>query len=213
LYRLSSEKRVIEVLPAGLATAIDTGLFYQCTSLISHVLDYHLTEMQDDGFLEQAWKTHLNKVGTIQCIRDTNPGRGDFLDETFSLTLQDVGGIFIVHAIMAGVAVGIATFQFYQKAKNDAIDDSRTLGTVYGITQAKKKLSSRMPLHSGSLRQSDGQVLDDQKSQVSTGSSARGGERESVEQPSTESNEAHVSDESLRGSDSSAQFDGETCSI
>ena len=42
---LSSEERIVEIIPAGMATAIDTGFPY-CTSLVGHVLDYHLNEMK-----------------------------------------------------------------------------------------------------------------------------------------------------------------------
>jgi hypothetical protein len=73
---LSSEKRVIEFVPAGMATAIDTGADY-CTSLISYVLDYHLTKMISEGFIEKAMKMHLGKTGTIQCIKQP-PRGGDF---------------------------------------------------------------------------------------------------------------------------------------
>jgi len=63
---ISSEKRVVEILPSGMATAIVD----KCTSLISAVLDYHLTSMIDDGFIETTWENHLNRHGSIDCVRD-----------------------------------------------------------------------------------------------------------------------------------------------
>jgi len=208
---VSSEERVFEVLPAGMATAIDTGLFYSCTSLISHVLDYHLTQMRGDGFLQQAWKTHLNNIGTIQCVSDPNAGRvGDFFDDTFSLTLQDVGGIFIVHLIMSGVAIAMATFQFYQKYRNESIDDSRTLSSVYGIAQAKKKLSSRKNLRSqsGSLGQIDSQDANDGKPAVSTSFSSLGDAARTHDQLSPESDDVNNANHIAKdGSESSSEVE------
>jgi len=87
---MASEKKVQEVLPAGMATIVDTGSSH-CTSLISHVLDYHLTEMLNDGFISRAWHIHLNTIGTINCVREEYQG-GDFDGDTFSLTLQETGG-------------------------------------------------------------------------------------------------------------------------
>ena len=113
---LDSEKRVVEVVPAGMATIVDTGggPNAKCTSLISHVLDYHLTEMIADGFIEKAWRNHLNRIGTIECIRaPPKGGDGGEFEDTFSLGLRDVGGIFILHAILTTLAMSLALFQFY----------------------------------------------------------------------------------------------------
>jgi hypothetical protein len=110
---VASEGNVIKIVPAGMATAIDTGGAF-CTSLVSHVLDFYLTEMLEDGFVEKAWIDHLNKVGTIECVEEARPGgHGGDEDETFSLGLQDVGGIFILHGIASAAAIALALFQFY----------------------------------------------------------------------------------------------------
>lgn len=106
---LKSEERIIHPIPAGMATAIDTGVF--CTSLISHVIDYHLAEMLSDGFLEKAWNNHVNRLATIECIDKPGfSGGGD--DDTFSLGMQDVGGIFILHIVLSATAVMMAFVQF-----------------------------------------------------------------------------------------------------
>lgn len=142
---LDSEKRVVRIVPAGLATALDTGRY--CTSLISHVLDYHLMEMQADGFIEKAWRNHLNRIGTIECIREpTVGGDGEDLEETFSLGLQDVGGIFILHATLTSLAMGLAFFQFYYFGTAG----NRTMAQVLGLAQAREGIQRR----SGSLRAS-----------------------------------------------------------
>lgn len=139
---IGSEKRIQEVLPSGMATAIVDS----CTSLVSHVLDYHLTSMIDDGFIEQAWRNHLDRHGTVECVRETNHGGGFDEEDTFSLTLVDVGGIFIVHVALSLVAIAIATYQFYVKWRKGLLPASRSLQNVYGITYATKKLSRRRGL-------------------------------------------------------------------
>jgi Ligand-gated ion channel len=140
---MRSEKRVVEVIPAGLATAVDTGAPY-CTSLISHVLDYHLTAMMDDGFLDRMWKQHLDRISTIDCAKESSTG-GTTLseDDTFSLTIQDVGGIFIVHVVLSSLAVLIAVYQFYRTRNSGTLNDERTLSTVFGITQVKEEFERR----------------------------------------------------------------------
>lgn len=148
---VASEKKVQLVLPAGMATKVDNGPISRddgdpskCTSLISHVLDYHLTNMANDGFLKEAWHQHLGIVGTIECFADTaGGGEGGNDEETFSLTVQDVGGIFIVHAVLSAVAMLLAVYQFYRKAKTSHTGDSRTLETVFGV-HAARKASARM---------------------------------------------------------------------
>jgi Ligand-gated ion channel len=128
---LDSEKRVVQPVPAGMATAIDTGANY-CTSLISHVIDYHMTEMLSDGFVAKAWKTHLNKVGTIDCIKEP-PKVDSFFDDTFRLGMQDIGGIFILHAIILGSTVLLTLFQFYWFRTSD-----KTLSEIFFVKQAKE---------------------------------------------------------------------------
>ena len=140
---LRSEKRVVEVVPAGLATAVDTGSKY-CTSLISHVLDYHLTTMIDDGFLERMWREQLDRIATVSCpsnIQGTITSTGQ--DTTFSLSIQDVGGIFILHVTLSTLAIIIAMIQFYLKRRRGHIvDENRTISAAFGIPQAKQVFDS-----------------------------------------------------------------------
>ena len=133
---LSSEKRIAVVQPSGMATAIVDS----CTSLVSHVLDYHLASMIDDGFIEQAWKNHLSRQGTIECIQDTSNNGWFDESDTFSLTLVDVGGIFIVHIVLSLCAIALATGQFYVKYKKGLLPQSRNLGSAFGVDFARKKL-------------------------------------------------------------------------
>jgi Ligand-gated ion channel len=107
---VSSDMTAQVKISAGMATAIDTGRF-RCTSLISAVLDYHLLQMIHDGFVEGAWKRHLDRVGSIQCILPPTKKDSDF-EETFSLGLNDVGGIFILHLMLSSISLLIALARF-----------------------------------------------------------------------------------------------------
>jgi hypothetical protein len=145
---MQSEKHIIEVIPAGLATAVDTGSQY-CTSLISHVLDYHLASMLDDGFIERIWKSQLDRIASVSCSNMNTNGVNNPIPEdgTISLTIQDVGGIFIVHVVLSSLAIAIAAIQFYYTHQRGAINDDRTLSKAFGIQHAKqiieRKLSQR----------------------------------------------------------------------
>jgi membrane protein implicated in regulation of membrane protease activity len=59
---LKWQGRVEQIVPSGIATTVDTGIL--CSSLINYVLDYHLTEMRADGFIDQMWEDHLARVAT-----------------------------------------------------------------------------------------------------------------------------------------------------
>ena len=131
---ISSEKRRVKIIEAGMATAVDTGT-YRCTSLVSHVLNYYMREMLDDGFIEEAWKKFLARTGTIECIDETSKAGGGGDDDTFRLTLEDVGGIFIVHIVASLAAVSLAFFQFYY----NGTPDNTTLSSVFGMDQLKWK--------------------------------------------------------------------------
>jgi hypothetical protein len=107
---LASQEKPVEILSAGMATAVDTAKY--CTSLVSHVLDYHLALMQADGFIERAWNHYVNRLSTVACIKE-HVATANADASTFRLGLQDVGGIFILHGILSSVALGLALFLFY----------------------------------------------------------------------------------------------------
>jgi hypothetical protein len=138
---LASEKHVQLRVPSGMATAIDTGIF-QCTSLISHVLDYYLAAMISDGFVEEAWRKHLNRIATIECVVEPQRGASSMgFDDTFSLTLEDVGGIFVLHIILSGISISIAIFQFFYY--NDGKARKRNFLQVFGIQQLQTEVVRR----------------------------------------------------------------------
>jgi Ligand-gated ion channel len=115
---LSSDKRVVLNLPAGFATAVDSAI--QCTSLINYVLDLHLQEMHQDGFIGAVWDQHVASLADIQC-HDPISGLG--LSSTTnteskgggsnSLSMKEMGGIFLLHSILCLVALCFALYQYF----------------------------------------------------------------------------------------------------
>lgn len=118
---LKSDKRVIQILSAGMATAIDSGS--NCTSLIDNVIDLHMTQMKADGFIEQAWNTHLSRIGDASCLAEEGSiveqqlKGGD--EENVSLSLEEMAGIFILHAILSVVALAVSLVRFFLVKKED----------------------------------------------------------------------------------------------
>merc|ERR1712150_18543 len=85
---------------AGFATRYDSGS--RCTSLISEVIDIHLRDMYEDGFLTEAWENHMLQVyGRQTCGAETTSDDPSTNED--QLTLKDMGGIFIVHFSLMAV--------------------------------------------------------------------------------------------------------------
>jgi hypothetical protein len=129
---LSVSNNVIVNIPSGMATSIDTGSF-RCTSLISAVLDYHLQEMIDEGFVQSAWSAYLAKVGTIECHKhESKGGGGEPMATAVSLGLGDVGGVFVLHLIFSTIAIALAFIQYSAKFRKSQ-EDGFTIKKVIRI--------------------------------------------------------------------------------
>ena len=103
---LTTENRVVQNLPAGFATAVDTDIF--CTSLVSSVMNLHLSQMTVDGFIRRTWENHLDKISTTTCSAEGSVASGGESaddDKNFSLSVEEMAGIFMLHLSLAAVAV------------------------------------------------------------------------------------------------------------
>lgn len=108
--------RAEEISRGGLATIIDTGEF--CTSLITHVVDFYMREMEYDGFINDAFTHYLDSISTYQCPEDD--GSYFDIDETYKLTMKDMGGIFLWHFVAVMFALILAICKYYhRKRKNN----------------------------------------------------------------------------------------------
>ena len=136
---LKWDGRFVYIIPSGMATAIDTGTL--CTSLITYVIDVHMAEMKVDGFLDEAWKNHLSKIGNHECAADVNEDSDD--TSQLALSLTDMGGIFILHAFCSFFAVCLAFFQFFYWKGHTTKEMKRRLA----MKRAKKLLSQRGARH------------------------------------------------------------------
>ena len=137
---LASDQRVLMSLPAGFATAVDSAI--QCTSLISYVMDLHLQEMRQDGFIDGAWDAHIEKVATKTCpavtqsVADSRAAKS----QGFSLTIKDMGGIFCFHFAMSALALLFAFYQRYQTSRLEPEKKLRPIQMEKAVTAVKENL-------------------------------------------------------------------------
>jgi hypothetical protein len=102
--------RVFRDGEAGFATISDSGSL--CTSLIRDVVNLLLVEMKDDGFIDRAWENELDKIAG-QCDFSTD----SLDDDSGQLTIQAMGGTFILHFGLTAVAICISLFTKYYATK------------------------------------------------------------------------------------------------
>ena len=98
--------RVVDMSSAGPAVLVDAG--HYCTSLIGSVFDYYLKEMIRDGFVEKAFDRYAASVATHTCPEDEMPSD---LDDSFRLTMVDMGGIFLIHGVACVLGLVLSLVQ------------------------------------------------------------------------------------------------------
>lgn len=122
--------RAFEFVEGSFATLSDSGTL--CTSLIRDVLNVHLLEMKKDGFLDRAWKRHLEALTTVDC----QGGIASVDEGDARLSLSDTGGLFIIHYAGTFLAIIIAVIQKWhcgkrhkaEKAQRSSSEDARSNG-------------------------------------------------------------------------------------
>lgn len=100
----------------GPATLVDTKNY--CTSLITHVLEIHMNEMLDDHFVDLAWQAHLRNQYSHQCPPKEADSSKD-VDGQYSLTVLEVGGIFVFHAGLGLVSILVALVEMWWKRRHE----------------------------------------------------------------------------------------------
>lgn len=107
--RLTWIGRSIQNQDGGFATKSDSGIL--CTSLIRDVLNLHMVEMKSDGFVDNAWDDHLREVATVDCdaaAMSDNDDESSSDGNSSQLSLQAMGGVFIIHYISTAFAIFLA---------------------------------------------------------------------------------------------------------
>jgi hypothetical protein len=105
--------RVEDRSQGGPATIVDTGDY--CTSLISHVIDFYLNEMNQDGYIEDAVTKFRDSISSYQCPEESDSYLD--LDDMFRLTMEDMGSIFLWHFVFVLMAFLFAVIKYYRRKK------------------------------------------------------------------------------------------------
>jgi hypothetical protein len=116
--------RVFRFLPAGFATFSDSGTL--CTNLIRDVFNIHLLEMEESGFIRQVWEKNLERNASVLCEAGSSSGTGDIETNggNSRLTLQEMGGLFIVFYVVVAFSSCMALFTVWSnKRKSHRTED------------------------------------------------------------------------------------------
>ena len=111
----------IVTIHSSFATKMDVGKL--CTSLISYVLDLHMSEMKDEGFFDAEWKKVLQQRTESMC--SGQEGAMSFFGESESIRLEmkDMWGIFLLHA-MASLVAFILSYRSWCRDRSHTNADS-----------------------------------------------------------------------------------------
>ena len=117
--------RTFKQRPAGFATLHDSG--QKCTSLLNDVINIHLGEMEEENFIENAWKNHVERTATNEDCSQAGAETLDTASDSSTLNLQNMGGIFILHFSVSIVAILLAVaFKVFKVAeKRDQKDKAK----------------------------------------------------------------------------------------
>jgi hypothetical protein len=141
--------RSLEITPSGFATTIDTGRF--CTSLISYVLDLHMHEMKEDGFLGETREKFYEKLGPNQCV-DTGTDQNSSEEDPDPLGMNDMFGIFSFHALCSVISVLLAFGLSLRKDLMERTESMRRLNiAVAEVTETRTSFiwEPRQPIAAG----------------------------------------------------------------
>ena len=106
--------RIINFQEAGFGVKSDSGRL--CTSLIKDVLNLHLVDMETDGKLGLLQDNHLRKERDIDCVAIKTAAESEAESETRGqLTLAEMAGPFVIHALGTACAVLMAMWIMLQR--------------------------------------------------------------------------------------------------
>ena len=138
--------RTFEELDASFATRSDAGVL--CTSLVRDVLNIHLKEMKEEltnekDFIENAWENYFVLEGDISdstCFADESASDSNLNENSDTLNLTNLGGIFIFHFLFLGVAIIICMAgHIYGKQRKNNKQDNDPLRASAGPKRDLRK--------------------------------------------------------------------------
>lgn len=161
--------RTFQELDASFATRSDAGVL--CTSLVRDVLNIHLKEMKEEltnekDFIENAWEKYFVLEGDISdptCFADESASDSNLNENSDTLNLTNLGGIFIFHFLFVGIAIIIGmTGHLYGKERRNKEHDPN-----HESADPRKKLSKSYVENLHSNTRSDIDLLHQRVTNVS----------------------------------------------
>jgi len=104
--------RVVQLNDAGFSIRDSAQL---CSSLLRDVISLHLLEMKLDKTYDRVWDIHREKSTTNDC-KVTKDVEDDFSER---MNVENLGGIFIVHAIALVFSLALTVYMTYQREHCD----------------------------------------------------------------------------------------------
>lgn len=102
-------------LEDGFATISDAGTL--CTSMIRDVINIHMQDMHDDGFIDKVWDEYYGRKHNIDdatCFNDSASG-GSSSSDGETLDFLNMGGIFLLHGATLLVAILVFFYEAYMR--------------------------------------------------------------------------------------------------
>lgn len=131
--------QTFQVEEAGYATYSDAGVL--CTSMVRDVLNVHMQDLHDEGWIEEAWNDYYEQVQDIddpKCFDDSSSVTKES-EET--LDLINVGGIFLFHGALVCFAILLFVGEkFLERRNKNDVDgsDTRTDKLPLSVSKMRK---------------------------------------------------------------------------
>jgi len=108
--------RTFKNFEAGFAVKSDAGTL--CTSLVRDVINSIMYDMQEEGFVDQAWDDHLFKKQDIITPCSGIGAAAPSAETTDTLNMTNLGGIFMFHFALVAISVLGTFWTKYSCGKN-----------------------------------------------------------------------------------------------
>lgn len=119
--------RVVKPFSAGFSLRDSAQ---NCSSIFRDILSLHMVEMKLDRGDIVIWDQIINERATISCLANGQTSGSDDGDDEddYKLNLDNLGGVFIVHAMAMTVAMGLTIFTWLRRRQSRSRDDRKESG-------------------------------------------------------------------------------------